>query len=83
MTEYKIVHYENDGFNNVYDHYSFTAKSLDDAVKVLEEYIDTSDPLYIDDNEDDAYHITFEMFPNMEYEEDDEIQTETWSVITL
>jgi hypothetical protein len=73
------MHYENDGFNNVYPHHSFEAKNIEEAETELKSYIDTADPIFVDYDED-MVSYTFDMFPEQKYDECDEVPTETWWV---
>ena len=82
MPKYKIVHFENDGFNNVYNHHTFVAENLDQAITELESYIDCSDPIYIDCDGKLEYSITFDRKDERQ-SDNEELSTDTWSVIQL
>ena len=71
------MHYENDGFNNVYPHYSFSANNIEEAEKELKSYIDTTDPIFVDYDEDYVCY-TFDMFPEQKYDYQEDIPTESW-----
>ena len=77
MQTYRIRHYENDGLNNTYTHHSFEAENIDEAEKELKSYVDCSNPIFVDYDED-MVSYTFDMFPNEKYDENDEVPTETW-----
>ena len=75
---YRIKHYENDGFNNVYEHHSFEAKNIDEAEKELKSYVDCSDPIFVDYDED-MVSYTFDI-KGWKGDEYDEYGTESWWV---
>ena len=75
MQTYRIKHYENDGFNNTYEHHSFEAENIDEAEKELKSYVDCSDPIFVDYDED-MVSYTFDI----KGWEGDEYGTETWWV---
>ena len=77
MQRYRIKHYENDGWNNVYTHHSFSANNIEEAEKELKSYIDTTDPIFVDYDEDYVCY-TFDMFPEQKYDETDDTPTESW-----
>jgi|TARA_R110000824_G_scaffold80999_9_gene203493 hypothetical protein len=79
MAKYQIMHYENDGYNNVYPHYEFSAKNIDEAENELKSYIDTSDPIFVD-YDDEYVCYTFDMFPNEKYDDDEDTPTESWYI---
>ena len=76
MQTYRIKHYENDGFNNTYEHHSFEAENIDEAEKELKSYVDCSDPIFVDYDED-MVSYTFDI---KGWKGDDEYGTETWWV---
>ncbi len=82
MPEYKIVHYENDGYNNVYNHLTFVAENLVQAITKLESYVDCSDPIYIDYEPELEYSVTFDRKGERQ-SDDEELSTDTWSVIKI